>query len=188
MTSTLSDRRSGCGSRRFRLTLASAGRFGRGFAFRLGLGLFPGRALRIAARVGRGSRFRTVARLGGLRLAAAEVGGVPAAALELKPCGGHLLDECCRMTGRAGGQRRIRELLQRLELVAALRAAVFVDRHGWSLSRTRRDDKGSRPIVQKRLIRKGKSYLKNAILRRGTQPIEPIEWLRTGSGGSSPAA
>ena len=50
--------------------------------------------------------------------------------LSWKPAAETCLTSAARAARRAVDERRVAELLQRLELVAARRAAVFVDRHG----------------------------------------------------------
>src|SRR6187401_3355880 len=102
-----------------------------------------------AARAGRGPgglrirlafRRRLVAAFG-LRLAlflglrrgsaalALEIGGVPAASLQLEAGRGEHLRERGLAARGAHGQRRIAHLLQELLLVTATRATVLVDRH-----------------------------------------------------------
>src|SRR6266446_10585852 len=59
-----------------------------------------------------------------------EVRGVPAGALQLEARRAEQLLEGRFAAGRALAERRLRSLLQELFLVAALLAAVLVDRHG----------------------------------------------------------
>src|SRR5512143_3934485 len=113
---------------------ATAGRrrrIGLRFALRL--------ALRVALRFGLAvGAFGVAGRFRGRGLAALEVGRVPAAALQLEAGRGDALDEPVGLARRAGGERRVADLLQRLELVAAGRAPVFVDRHGKPRSRRKK--------------------------------------------------
>ena len=60
---------------------------------------------------------------------AAEVGHVPARALELKAGGGELLGERLGAADRAGVQQRVGHLLQHVFRVPARGAAIGVDRH-----------------------------------------------------------
>src|SRR4249920_776353 len=104
----------------------SGGGLGLGFGLLLGLGV----AFRLRLVVGLlvlgllvlGLFLR---RLGALVL---EVGGVPAAALQLKPCGAQKLLESRLAAHRAFGERRFCYPLQKLFLVTAGLAAIFVDR------------------------------------------------------------
>src|SRR5581483_2237857 len=102
--------------------------------FRLGLGLRLGIRLR---RVGlrlfgvRGVLgVLGVLALRRLRALVAEVGRVPAAALQLETGRAQQLLVGSLAAARADRERRLRDLLQVLFLVLALEAAVFVDRHG----------------------------------------------------------
>src|SRR6476620_5324836 len=98
----------------------SGGGLGIGFGFRLRLvvGLFLlGLFLR---------------RLGALVL---EVGGVPAATLQLEARRAQKLLEGRLAAYRALGERRLGDPLQELFLVAAGLAAIFVDRHAVIISR-----------------------------------------------------
>src|SRR6185436_20166297 len=61
--------------------------------------------------------------------AALEVGGVPAAAFQLKAGCAKQLGIGALAAGRALRQRRLGDLLQVLLLVAAMAAAIFVNRH-----------------------------------------------------------
>src|SRR5512146_444461 len=102
-------------------------------AGRLGLGasgLAAGVALRSGriGGLGRGLAVLAVGLLG--RLARAlEIGGVPAAALELKADRGDQLGERPRLALGTVRQRRLGELLQHFQFMAAGAAAVFIDRH-----------------------------------------------------------
>src|SRR5215831_17627530 len=109
----------GRAGRRFRLRV---GRLGFGLAFRF----------RRRARVA-GGRFGVAVALRGFGLAARalEIGGVPAAALELEAGGRQKLAQARLAAGRAIGERRIGQFLQRFELLPAGVAAVFVDRHAF---------------------------------------------------------
>src|SRR5262249_53055189 len=95
-----------------------------GLGFRLGVRLFVG--LRVAFRLGLvvGLFLR---RLGALVL---EVGGVPAASLELEAGGAQKLLKSRLAAHRALGERRFVHPLQELLLVPAGLTAIFVDRHG----------------------------------------------------------
>ena len=64
------------------------------------------------------------------RLLVFEVGGVPAAPLELKARGGELLLVSVLMTFRAVDQHRVIQLLQMIIFKAARFAAISIDRHG----------------------------------------------------------
>src|SRR5262245_43811637 len=88
---------------------------GFGFLLRLGFGL------RLCLLVGFLVRW-----LGRLVL---EVGGVPAAALQLKAGGAEKLVKGRLAANRAFGERRLAHSLQKLLLVAAGFAAIFVARH-----------------------------------------------------------
>jgi hypothetical protein len=61
--------------------------------------------------------------------AALEVGGVPAAALQLETGSGNLLKVGFCTAGRTGGERGIAHLLKVVFLMAASAAAILVDRH-----------------------------------------------------------
>src|SRR5205807_1170635 len=88
----------------FALCFALCFSLGLGFGFGLGGGLFFRRLL--------------------------EVRGVPAGALQLEAGRAEQLLESRFAAGRALAERRLRGLLQELFLMATLRTAVFVDRHG----------------------------------------------------------
>ena len=85
------------------------------------------------ARLGFGSRGFGLRR----RFAAAilEIRLIPAAALQVEARGRDELGQRIAPARRTNDERRVAEFLQRLELVLARRAAVFVDRHWRSAQR-----------------------------------------------------
>jgi hypothetical protein len=60
---------------------------------------------------------------------ALEIGGVPAASLELEACDRELPDVTVIVAGRANGEHGIVHFLKVLFLEPAMFAAVFIDRH-----------------------------------------------------------
>src|SRR5687767_5233780 len=101
----------------------SGGGLGLGFGFLLGL------RLSLGLRLFFGLLFSGLA---GLVL---EVGRVPAAAFELKAGGAEKLLERGLAADRAVRERRLARPLQKLLLVAAGLAAIFIDRHAAIISR-----------------------------------------------------
>ena len=69
------------------------------------------------------------ARLGLFRGLVFEIGDIPAAALQLKPCCRDLALKCHGMTGGALDAFRICHFLQHLILMMASAALVFIDWH-----------------------------------------------------------
>src|SRR4051812_31805380 len=92
---------------------------GLGFGFLLGFGV--GLGVRLGLRLVFGLLFRR------LRALVLEIGGVPAAAFQLEAGGAEELVEGRLAAHRALGERRLAHPLQKLLLVAAGLAAIFVD-------------------------------------------------------------
>src|SRR5438128_10961025 len=95
-----------------------------------GLGFGFGFGLRVGLRFGLAIRLRVGLRIGGFFCPALEIGRVPTRTLQLKARRAQLLAVVGLAARRANRERRVRHLLQVLVLVAADRAAVFVDRQG----------------------------------------------------------
>ena len=98
-----------------------------------GLGLRFGFLLGLGFRLGFGlvlSLFFFRFLVGRLSRLVLEIRGVPAAALQLEACGAQQLAERRLMTNRAFGKWRLTDALQKLFLMPAGIATVFLDRHG----------------------------------------------------------
>src|SRR5688572_3847197 len=101
----------------------SVGR-GRGLGLRFGARVGLRFGLRVGLRLALGFGFLL------RRLLALEIGGVPAAALQLEAGRGELLLEGRLAARRALAEYRVGHLLQEVLLVATSGAAVLIDRHG----------------------------------------------------------
>src|SRR5258707_1384146 len=109
----------------------SAGRGGH-LVLRCGLGVRFRLAFRFGFRLALRFGFRRALGRGGLLgrlLAALEIGGIPAAAIQLEARGAQLLAELRAAAGRALRDRPLRDFLEEILLVPALSAAVLVNRH-----------------------------------------------------------